>query len=365
MSRVVTQFLVNGGPGSAAGERAERIAAEVDGRTEISYRTGARRGDIGRMAAAVRRNKPAIVYSMDLAIAPVTAWALSDRGGSLMVDTGDTPRAFLDLIGASWPAKRMADILERVGYGRSRRIVVRGAYHAEQLHDVGYHHVSVIPDGVDTDLFRPHVVDDLRSQLGLDSRLTVGVQGNFTWFPQLGGGLGWDLVEAIGRHSLDIDAVFIGDGPGLSHLRVLANRHGIADRIHVMGRVSYNRLAQYLSLCDVTLLTQTDDPSSWARTTGKLPTYLATGRHIIASRVGSAADVLPADHLLEYRGKWDDTYPDRLARRLSDLAADRAETRRSGLELRDLSSRYEYGSIARACADQISAIIDTTPAGAR
>ncbi len=365
MSRVVTQFLVNGGPGSAAGERAERIAAEVDGRTKISYRAGSRRVDIGRMASALRRNNPEVVYSMDLAVTPVAAWAVSGRGGSLVVDTGDTPRAFLDLIDASWPQKRAADILERVGYGHSKRVIVRGTYHAEQLHCAGYHHVSVIPDGVDTDLFRPHAVEDLRRQLGLAHRLTVGIQGNFTWFPQLGGGLGWDLVEAIGRHDLDIDAVFIGEGPGLSHLRLLASQYGITDRVHIMGRVSYDQLPRYLSLCDVALLTQTDDPSSWARTTGKLPTYLATGRHIVASRVGSAADVLPPEHLLEYRGKWDETYPDRLAQRLRELAADRAETRRAGLELRGLSSRYEYGTIAAACAGQISAVMDTTPAGVR
>lgn len=360
MSPVLAQFLVNGGPGSAAGERAERVAAAIDGRTVVTYRSGGRLRDAVAMARSVNEVDPQVVYSMDLALTPSIAWLIAGRR-PMIVDTGDTPRFFLDLIDASLPARWLATALERITYGGATRIVVRGEHHRTQLIEAGHHHVSVIPDGVDLETIRPMDVSSLREQLGIDDVLTVGVQGNFTWFPQLGGGIGWDLVEAMGRRKdLGVHAVFIGDGPGIAELRKLADRHGIADRVHVIGRVPYAELPRYLSLCDVTLLTQTNDPSSWARTTGKLPTYLASGRHVLSSRVGTAADLLPDAHLIDYVGHWDETYPDRLGERLALLEADAIATRAAGDALRPLSEAFDYDDIAAQLADEVMTI-----AGAR
>jgi glycosyltransferase involved in cell wall biosynthesis len=268
-------FLVNGGFGSAAGERAERIAAELgSANTVVTYRAASRSGTVSEMRRALAEHRPKVAYAMDLAAAPIDA---------------------------STPARGAAAMLGRVGYGKSSRIIVRGSHHRTQLVDAGYDRVSVIPDSVDLSFFRPVEVDALRTQLGLDNTLTVGVQGNFTWFPQLGGGIGWDLIEAVGRNQdLNVRAVIVRSGPGIAELRVLAGTYGISDRLHAMGRVPYPDLPSYLSLCDVCLLTQTNDPSSWARTTGKLPRYLAAGRHILASRVGTAADLLPEDMLIGY-----------------------------------------------------------------
>lgn len=356
----IAQFLVNGAPGSAAGERAERVADAIDGPTVVTYRNRGRLADAWSMAREVRRVDPSVVFSMDLALTPSLAWLIAGRR-PMIVDTGDTPRHFLDLIGASLPARWLASALEDITYGGAQRIIVRGEHHRTQLEAAGHGHVSVIPDGVDHDLIRPVDVSTLRRQLGIDDVLTVGVQGNFTWFPQLGGGIGWDLIEALGRRpDLNAHAVLIGDGPGIAQLRVLADRHGIADRVHVVGRVPYAELPRYLSLCDVTLLTQTNDPSSWARTTGKLPTYLASGRHVLSSRVGTAADLLPNEHLIDYVGYWDDTYPDRLGQRIAELESDLKATRAAGDALRPLSRSFDYDDIAAQLADEVMTI-----AGAR
>lgn len=351
-------FAVNGPEGSAAGERAVRIGERMPEATvRVLYRDTGRTGALASMVSSLRDRPPDVVYAMDLAATPIAAWLIGAPRARLIVDTGDTPRQFLDLIQAPLAARCAASVLERVGYRRSSRVVVRGPHHAEQLRSAGHRHVKVIPDGVDLSFFRPHDVATLRHQLGLADALTVGVQGNFTWYPGLGGGLGWELIEAMGRRrDLDVRAVLIGDGPGIAKLRELAAEHGVAGRVHVMGRVPYRDLPRYLSLCDVCLLTQTDDPSSWARTTGKLPGFLAAGRHIIATRVGTASDLLPEAMLLDYRGSWDRTYPDRLGDRLAELCADRDQTIASGLELRTLAATFDYDSIAQHCADEILAV---------
>jgi len=353
---IVAQFLVNGGPGSAAADRAERIAHAVAGRTVVTYRRGTRVADIFSMVRSVRRLKPRVVYSMDLAVAPTIAWLLSGRK-PFVVDTGDTPRFFLDLINAPLWARWSASLLERVSYGQAERVIVRGQHHKTQLVEAGYGHVRVIPDGVDLAAIKPIDVGDLRARLNLSDTLTVGVQGNFTWYPDLGGGLGWDLIQAIGRRpELPIHAVLVGDGPGIAELRQLADKLNVADRVHVVGRVPYPELPKYLSLCDVTLLTQTNDPSSWARTTGKLPTYLASGRHVLASRVGTAADLLPERHLIDYVGQWDHSYPDRLADRLADIIADRPAAEQAAIDLRELSEQFDYDLIAAEAAAEVMAI---------
>src|SRR5262249_17970549 len=73
------------------------------------------------------------------------------------------------------------------------------------------------------------------------------------------------------------------------------------------------------------------------RTTGKLPLYLATGRYVLASRVGEAALVLPASMLVDYKNVKDPEYPHRLARKIrercSNISLRRASDRNRNLAI--------------------------------
>ena len=316
---------------------------------------GTRRRWLPPWGHAVRGGPPVVLYAVDLAVVPVAAGALGSAGSKFIVDTGDSPADFLRLVSAGRSRVAAAEVLERVAVATADLVVVRGPHHRTQLHERGVGSVAVIPDGVDLTLFRPCEDADLRRRLGLADAFTVGIQGYFTWFPSLGGGMGWELLHAMAaRPDLPIRAVLIGDGPGLAEVRVLAHRLGVGDRVHVMGRVPYAELPRYLGLCDVCLLTMTDDPASWVRTTGKLPGYLAAGRYVLATRVGTAADVLPEEMLLDYHGHWDRSYPERLVERLAEVIAD-PDRRPKGLALTALAERFDYDLIARTAADAIRA----------
>ena len=351
-----TLFLVNGGSGSAAAERARRVATSLgQERTSLMYRDGRRARDVARFSREAAWTHFDSVYAMELAVVPVISAALASCRRPVIVDTGDAPADFLKLVSAGKGAVLAAQGLERVGYGVAERIIVRNRHQEQALRQRGYTNITVVPDGVDLDIFRP--VDDraLRRRLGLERVFTVGIQGNFTWYPSLGGGLGRELVEAIAlRRDLPVHAVLIGEGPGVPELRALARNHGIAERLHVMGRVPYQELPRYLGLCDVCLLTQTNDPSSWVRTTGKLPGYLAAGRYVLASRVGTAAALLPEEMVIDYHGSWDDGYPGRLAERITIVMQDPMRARK-GLGLRPLANQFEYGRIARMAAEVVQA----------
>lgn len=352
-----TLFVVNGGPTSAAAARARRIAAELgDDGCVIRYRTGSRVTDVARLLKDTMSRRYDVIYAMELAVVPVIAAALGSSRHKILVDTGDAPAAFLRLVAAGRPKVLAAQCLESVGYRIASHIIVRSAYHREWLVERGFRDVSVVPDGVDVDDFVPVDASALRRQLGLDGAFTVGIQGHFTWYPSLGGGLGSELVKAIALcRDLPLRAVLIGDGVGLPYLRVLASELGVSHRLHVLGQVPYEDLPRYLSLCDVCLLTQTNDESSWVRTTGKLPGYLAAGRYILASRVGTAATLLPEEMLVEYHGSWDDGYPARLASRLAEVVEDPTREAK-GLELRALAKQFDYRTVAGAAADVVRSL---------
>lgn len=307
------------------------------------------------MTSAVRRARPDLVYAMDLAVAPIVASLARGRGARLVVDTGDAPADFFRQIQASPARIAAAEMLERVGYGSADTIIVRGPHHVRALERRGYR-PTLVPDGVDLELFAPTDVSELRDRLGLSDVLTVGVQGHFTWYPRLGGGMGCEVVRALSYLGPTVHALLIGSGPGIGELRALAYRLGVHDRVTVLGRLPYERLPEALSLCDVAVLTQTNDPSSWIRTTGKLPGYLANGRYILASRVGTAADLLPEEMLIDYDGAWDEGYPARLAQRLDELARDPARLGR-GLELRSLAEPFSYPRIAASAAERIRSLL--------
>lgn len=350
-------FLANGAMGSAAAVRADRIAAQLDDLdAAVLHRGGSRVSDIARFARCAHGAD--LVYAVDLAVTPVLAAAARPRSAKLAIDTGDAPGTFLELVDASRAKVAAARWMEAFAYRSAVAFVVRGEYHQTFLREQGFAgDVSVVPDGVDLETFE--VMDDrgLREQLGLARAFTVGIQGHFTWYPKLGGGLGWELLQAIARRpDLPLHAVLIGDGPGVVHLRRLAHDLGVPERLHVIGRVPYQSLPRYLAMCDVCLLTQTNEPSSWVRTTGKLPVYLAAGRSLLATRVGTAATLLPEEMLLDYHGSWDVTYPERLADALGRVIGD-PERSAKGWALRQLAERFEYSGVAAQAARLVREIV--------
>lgn len=348
-------FIANGGAESAAAERARRFAAATTGRTRVLVRHGGRLRSLRELTRAALAFDPDLVYCVDLAAVPVLAGILSGWKVRLIVDTGDYPSAFFRQVGAGFVKVMAARGMEEVVYRRADAVVVRGAHHAAIMRGHGVRRVATIPDGVDLDLVTPHSDVALRQRLGLGDILTVGIAGYFTWYERLGGGLGSELVRALALlRDLPIHGVLIGSGPGLPKLRVLASELGVADRLHIMGWVPNGDYSRYLSLIDICLLTQTNDSSSWVRTTGKLPAYLASGRYILASAVGTAQAILPDSMLIPYAGRWDDTYPAKVAARVRALAAN-PDRPSDGMALRSKAEEFAYPKIAIKAA----ALIDT------
>jgi glycosyltransferase involved in cell wall biosynthesis len=348
MTRVA--FLVNGGFDHAMGHRARAFASRIGASCEVRVAYRSRRKVLGLVSffAFLLKVRPHVVYVLDMAYSGVIAGAayrLIARN-RLVIDTGDAIYELARSMGRGPLGLWLTGLLERFSYRIADRIVVRGSRHRLWLAERGID-AEVIPDGVETDAFRPRSEPELRRRHGLEGLITVGVLGSSIWSARLGMCYGWDLVEAIRLlREEPVSGVVIGDGSGIPYLKERCRAYGISDRVAFLGHIPYQELPRYLSIIDVCLSTQTNDLPGQVRTTGKLPLYLAAGRYVLASRVGEAAMILDQAMLVDYEGVHDAAYPGRLAERIRMLVQRPALLAR-GEANRETARRYfDYDGLA-------------------
>lgn len=336
--------IVNGGPESAAAERVRQLLAGLASSFEVRlfYRQGGR----ARSLVAFIRNllvyRPQLIYLVDTALpgalATLLGWLVLRR--RVVVDTGDLGYELARNTGLAkgWQLG-LVWLVEKAILRAAHRIIVRGSYHKKLLDRnlvaAGRSSkVVFLPDGVDCNRFYPPKpaeaapLADLRRQLGLTDCFVMGTVGSSVWSEKLQMAYGWDVVEALDfLRDLDIKALIIARGSGVTYLRQRAAELGVSEQLCLVEGVPHEQLATYLHLMDVAISTQTNNAVGQVRTTGKLPQYMATGRFILASEVGEASRVLkPYKMLLPYHSAAKDvSYPRRLAGRVRELYINRAE----------------------------------------
>jgi glycosyltransferase involved in cell wall biosynthesis len=104
-----------------------------------------------------------------------------------------------------------------------------------------------------------------------------------------------------------------------------AREYGVDKELMFTGWIDHDLLPQYINLIDVCISTQSNDVVGRVRITAKVPEYLACGRYIIASDVGSARTfVNNSGLLLEYEGVKDYHYVEAMARQVKRICEDRS-----------------------------------------
>lgn len=368
--RPVVAFLVNGASTSALGVRARAFATRLDDEFEIRllYRSEHKLRSLLRFMVALWRIRPRLSHVFDMGYSGVVAAVLYKllSGNRLIVDTGDVIYELAKSMGTrSRLGLWLTKLLETLSLRAADHLVVRGTHHRQWLNAQGIRRVDVIYDGVDLDEFKPMDATALRRQYRLDDVLTVGLVGTCLWNERWDMGYGWELVELLRLlNHAPVKGVLIGDGSGLPRLRARCREYGIEDKLVFLGHVPHDHLPQYLNAIDVCLSTQTNDLVGQVRTTGKLPLYLATGRYVLASRVGEAALLLDEEMLVEYEGVKDLQYPQRLAQRVQQILDDRSKLAK-GRANRCLAERlFDYDVLAeklKSVMSRLCPIPSSTP----
>lgn len=362
-------FLVNGSSSSAGANRALMFSQvfEVgdygDGRvnsrnaiwsSQILFRPEQKWKGFVRFVYAGLSQKPDLVYVVDTAYAGVLAGLLVKALTKcvMITDTGDEAFELARSTGKYTPVQlSLIRWTEKLAQKKSDAVVVRGSYHREALLHKSIRRVECVPDGIDISALRKcekREVDDLKLHLGLNSQYIIGMVGSMTWSERHRLCYGWDIVESLAHlRDLPVKGLLVGDGDGRIRLEERARILGVEDRVVFAGRIPQDKVCSYVKAMDFCVSTQSNDAVGWARTTGKLPLYLAAGCHVIATDVGEAHRVLPGiGSLLPYVGVRDDDHPTRLAgevRRLI-LNPQLLEAAKKGPEV--AAANFEYSMLA-------------------
>lgn len=326
----VRLVLVNGPEQSV---QAPRAAALFGPDTKIHFKTKGRLGSIWPSWQSINCVSKGFVYCIDLGFPQAAMAALGrrlKRKTQLVFEIGDPMRPLLKGQDKNKLELYIATLFDKVLPYQADALVFRGTYlrdYFRKLNPSRQLPPSLwLPDGVDTDLFRPLQesadINHLKTKYKLQSKLVVGLVGSIHHSPMHNLFYGWEMVETIARlpESSDIIGVIVGDGPGRPVLEQAIKKYGLENRIHLIGRVPHAEVPLWMNVFDVALSTQTDDPVGWGRTTAKLPEYLACGTPVLCSDVGEAHRLLSGSgQTISYKGMRDESYPEKLAAEILKL----------------------------------------------
>jgi phosphatidylinositol alpha-1,6-mannosyltransferase len=187
--------------------------------------------------------------------------------------------------------------------------------------------IAVVYPTVDEGRFRPDISGEApRSRLGLSSEqrliLSVGRLQRRKGFDNV------IRVLPLLRDRIDVHYALIGVGEDQAHLKGLAVEQGVADRVHLLGHVTYEDLPRWYAACDVFAMPNRDIDGD---TEGFGLVFLeaaAAGKPVVCGTAGGTGSAV-VDGVTGLRV--DGERPEAIADALERLLADPAAAQRMGL----------------------------------
>lgn len=354
--------LVNGPPHKTNAVRVRELFRDLAQRHTVTYLY---REDERRLASARRfcrdavATRPDVVWVEGMGYTGILGGLAAKAAirSRFILSTGDAAYAFARAnMGAA--KAQVVRAMELTALRVSDAIVVWGPYHKTLLEGQGYRNVHWIPGGVDTTLFRPMDVHDLRARLGLDGALSIGVVGSINWNRRLEYSYGRDLLEVLRLlPDAPVKGVVVGEGDGVPFLRTLAERYGLGDRVVFAGWVDHEELPRYVNAMDVCLSTQSNDLVGEVRVTAKVPEYLACGRYVIASAVGGAKEfVAGCGRVIPCTGVLDPAYLAGVADEIKRILADRTILERGRAGVAVAEGVFDYVTLRRKLTEVLATV---------
>ncbi len=173
------------------------------------------------------------------------------------------------------------------------RIIATTAVYARTSDTLRRFHekVRVVPNGVDTARFTPHLSGTgIREKHGLQGKVVVLFVGALTqWHAYKGVD---DLIAAFKTASAqnpDLRLLVVGRGSLLPSLVQLVSTLSLEEKVIFAGQVSSELLPHYYAACDFAVLPSKDRSEGFGLV---LLEAMASGKPVIGSRVGGVTDVI-------------------------------------------------------------------------
>jgi glycosyltransferase involved in cell wall biosynthesis len=215
--------------------------------------------------------------------------------------------------------------------------------------------VSVIPNGVDPDMFGPGVgLPTIKQQLGWTDRFVIGFVGSMK--PWHGVETLLQTLHLLGGADSPFRLLLVGSGPMLTELEERSRQLGLDGAVHMTGAVTHHAVPDLLRAMDVTVVTYAADADEYFSPV-KLFEYMAMALPVVAARVGQVREVID-----EGRTGWLCTPGDasELARLIRMLEGDRDLCRAVGAAARErVLNEYTWRHNARRVMGIAEDLIDT------
>ncbi len=304
--------------------------------------------NILRVAAYVRRLKPDVIVSHN-SVAGYGALLGKDfsRQSLTVLDLTDLLFEYLeDYSRRGWLRAVMSAgrRLERKVIRDSDRIITISEAMKKILvqHGAPSDHIDVVPDGVDTHVFRPVEAQRLRSKHAPGASHVVIFHGVID--PQDDPALLVDAARLILPKHPDTCFWLVGNGSAVSDLKRSVSAYSLEENFHFSGWVEQDEVPSYICASDVGLVILPDVLSARGRVTLKEFEYWACGIPAILPRLPALQEVAQEGvSALFYRaGDAGD-----LAAKLSSLLLDDELRKRMGENgLAIVRERFEWGKLA-------------------
>ncbi|GER04839.1 glycosyl transferase family 1 [Iodidimonas nitroreducens] len=281
---------------------------------------------------SARAHQPDILYERYNAFLLAGLWAKRSLGIPYLIEVNAPlchERSLLGNLALKGPARRME---RAVWQGADAVLPVSDALadyvRREQVPD---DRITVIPNGVRTELFQSVRRGSLRREMGFADKIVFGFVGYVREWHGLD-----QVLHAFARLADPaLHFLIIGEGPASAGLKAIASELGIGHQLTFTGARPHEDIPALLGVMDIALQPDVNDYASPL----KLFEYLAAGCAIIAPDRPNIREILDD-------GKTalliDPDHPDDLSRAITALATDFDLRKKLGAAACDLIGRRDY-----------------------
>lgn len=142
--------------------------------------------------------------------------------------------------------------------------------------------IDTVPNGVDTERFRPSDASSARQALGLEERPRIGFVGNLV--PWQGVEFAIRALPDVLRRNGEARFALVGDGISRSFLEGEATKLGVESQISFLGHIPYERVPLHIAsftVCVAPFVRRRNEDAGLSPL--KMYEYMACGRPVVAS----------------------------------------------------------------------------------